>query len=592
MKKILKIIMLCLISMLLLVSCGNDETTSGTNKLSKTISDYEINSDDLNIIENMISSNDSKVRFSYDFQVGFDNEINLVNSSVSNSSILPKHVEMDFDEIMLSNVTIYFDKDIDIDSRIKFAKKVYEIIDIVNSRYELANSLEFYVTDKFNSCVIENKNFIKYDENMSLDDISIQILLGIFGENTNYGLIYAESKDVLKNIIYHEYTESKFSFDDAIKEIKKNDCILDLTYANFTREYASRVEISAAKVISISFSEYIIDKYGREEYLKFIEDSSEFSSEFDDKYNIYMNEFLITKHIDIQRDQPSSVIRVSKLGGDVFKVNIATEWFQYRFAYDYQKLWNDCGHNYRDISNYIYRVEKQNKDIRDYWQEKISPNYKYTKAYFVNSLGKNLGGYCDVKFRYIVICDSNALNHEYTHYLYRMDETLEELDTTSRALLEGRAIFSQIPSDINIYKELYNFFYKNGIPYPKYNNGNECKYKEIFDKYMKSIGKEKIDEDDFKNADIRYDYLELCSYCTLKNERMDRNSVYYTYGFGTVLTKYIIDNFGLDKYKKIYYNQSNIYELCDQKTIYDLEKDVMNYLDNKYEKFYDAYMNK
>ena len=588
MKKLcgVKILLLVLISLFVLSACSQTEKIKYDNKEA-----------DLASIENMDISDNYDEKINLEFLGGFSTNSGTTSYGRAWFKSGVNEIEMKFSILNLMKSNIYFDEDISIEDRKEISEDLASVLDYMADRYNNGEKIDLYISDKIESCVKNNKTFIKYSEDYELEEIVSQILLAIYGEYSNYGLIYGEAIDVLeKTGKVNDNQTDVVKIGDFKNNLQENPEYLDLIYPLFAEEYRDDedIDISVAKGLALDFSKYMKNELGQE-YLDFLDESSDFNIAFDEKFVEYMNAYLKANDVDLIMNIHDTAIRSCKTGNFMYRINISSEYVNYKFQDNFyfhfdagKYIVYKEGNTYAEVINYVHEQEQNLSKIISFWDEDIDESHKHTDVYFTN----------DMKFKYfgmnarspiidydnpnerksiVIIKSAKSFSHEMTHRLY--DEYLRcEL---GHALVEGRAILS----DVLIMTDNTEYFYdlyKLGVNYPSLFGRND-KFRESFDEYMKSLGQFPFDNKIFEDEEYIRNYMEICAYKSVNWEKIDRKSIIYTYNFGAILSAYIIDNYGLDSYKEVYKNSSSLSEFCDNKSIYSLEKDIYEYLHDKYD---------
>ena len=505
MKKIMNIKIVILIILVSLMACACKDKDYTDNKKKE-------NSDiDTSILDEM--KFDDKILFEYDFST----YIKACDTKyITNSIAYDWKKSIEFNQLKMSKMNIYFDNQISIDDTKIFIEEILSELTYISNNYCQDEKLNIYITDKIKSCLIEDIIFIEYADDIDTIDIIAQILLGIYGENSNYGLIYGEAVCVENKIRESSISRNLVLSEDCKAELADDEMYFNLSYPLFIREFSKSYKIDIAKEFAVKFVNYINVEYGEEIFLELLEKSSEYALTYENDYKNYMYEFLNFQNMNMILKDRKVAVRCSKYGLDIFPITISTEDINYRIS---KYLENK---DYREIYDYIILQDKCMKEIIEFWDEEIDEEILPVNVFLVKKLA-NFPAYYDHKE--IFIQRKEILSHELTHYFYRSQNT-------SLWLLEGRAEYSQ-------YKCISSY------------------------------------KDEFKLKDV-----ELILLNNLEKEIISNDI--YNYRLGLLMTKYIIDNYGLDKYKEIYYDESKFNEICGM-TISDLENKIYERLKNKYE---------
>lgn len=537
-------------------------------------------------INNMKSSNEVDDTFTYQFISDCDSSD--LSKGYAYTEIEPNLgiSKMNFDLLELKQSNIYFDMDIDVEKRKEYAKNICDILDYISKYYNDDEKINIYVTDKIESCVIDDNIYVKYVEDFSVDEITAQVLLGIYGKYSNYGLIYGETAQIMKTLnIQMDLLEMK-----KMKSIiSKSPEYLTMMYPLYAEEYRDDVNTYVAKSLAVDFVNYLKKNLSEDEFFNLLDESSDFSLDFDKKYIKYMNAYLLENNVDAEMKIDRTAVRSCSTGNRYFPINISSELANYKFKDEYpiNYPFEKYGNTYKQVIDYVHKQEDNLIKMTFFWDEIIKDEFKHANVYFTDNENFKLGG---VKTNspivdydksmsvnnMVVVKHSMSFAHEMTHYLY--DGYVYNSNTTT--FVEGRAVLSELLCSTSR-SSYINFYYQLNSSYPLGNMKNNL-YKSAFDKYMKSIGKYPFDADVFTDEKYILDYLELSTYIDMNWDNPDRCSLVYYYEFGAVLSQYIIDNYGLDVYKKVYNDSSKMYNLCDHHTIYNFEKEIYNYLYDKF----------
>lgn len=586
---------ICIAVICLLCACQSSDVTAYDNQASEVSKDETdvINPELLNMLNEVdFYSSNLKKKYPQGFGTAFYYEI-INPDKITNLDEIIKledrldkiYTEFVFQKVELPIVDMYFDENIAEESRRKFAEENYSTIEYMVDRYDLTDRLKIYITDSLNSAVIDGEIYIRYNENMKVEEVIENVLLGIYGETSNYGLIYGEIKDVENNL--PSYEDDSFVMDETtyIKALEANPEYADLLYPVFSIEFSEEVtDRNTVKKLAVDFSEYIKEEYGNEEYLALLEESSEFDISFDEKYVSYMNEFLDKNNIEVEISVPFTPIRSSKMIGDSFDIKISTEWVDYIFERGYVDETLVTQHTYPDIKKYILQSEEDAEKMRDYFAEKIDrESYVKPLACFSNDMVNS--GICFRQSNIIIVRHTFVFIHEFTHYLYPLEASYRDYYNENKLFSEGRAEYTKCMFDSA-------FSYICPTNFARficgYMSGKTDEFRKAFEKYRKSNRKSKkittYDGRIFRDVDMRFYYMELAVYFEYINYGWEDDSMFYKYIYGPVLTKYLIDNYGLEEYEAVYKDVDKFEDTYDM-TLTQMEEEIMIYLENKFGEF-------
>lgn len=572
MKKLGKIIFMFIMLLLVLCACdNNEEEKENKEKNANTFNDNEFVYQS-NITDSFYENFSFYDKFIYEDDL---DDFGTINGDSEMDNYVIKFEKTEYDDM-----NVYFDSDLKEEDRKSFIENCYPLLKYMKSKYEFEDIFEYYVENKFDSAISDEKIYIKYNSEFNSSEFIEETLLSIFGDTSNYGMIYNEIKEIEEALPYCEYIKPIINEDYYKKQIENNADYLDLTYPLFAEEFYSSVEIDTAKKLAVDFSSYVKSTYGDSEFYILLEDSSELDISFDKLYMKYMNEFLKQQKLDVEMSLIYTPIRYSKILGNTFQINMSSAWVDYRFEKGYVDIHEKMRHNYSDMKKYIQQVEKNSDKLRKYWDEEINEECKRLPCYFVNEFSNTAGGVTIYDDNIVLIKYAYAFLHEYTHFLYRANYAFENKSLDISFFLEGRAVMSDALLNKGCKNVLYEAFSRRG------DNNDKKNIDKMFEEYLKSIDRYTINENIFDDGDIHMAYLEITSYYTFKFTDEKGDLIFNNYRFAPVFTKYIIDNYGLEKYRKVYLNSSEFEETYDGKSIADMREEVIEYLNNKYDELF------
>lgn len=504
--------------------------------------------------------------------------------------------------IELSNAKMWFDKNLNLESRIKIVEESIDIINLISSIYDNDKKFEYYISDTVYNYNENDRIYIKYsDYNLDLCEITIRTLYSIFGDTSHYGLLYGEAIDLLKDAdkynsdlshidINYQGNSDEFDSNTVKSILEKNNEIMDLTLPIFSSDNYCIYNINYMKDFSVSFVEYLKENYGQEKFVEFLESSSRFSLEFDNQYTKYMNEWLKHKGINIKKNFETFPIRFKIYGDKYFPIAICTEWMQYCIEpgfYDFctqyytpnssQKYLDN---SYASVLSYIKLLEQKMSASRKLFCKNLtSEDSKNFITYFVNDTKliryDVMMSYCDYLVETICCCNYNTYIHEYVH-LITMSKDYKY--TFNYILVEGIATYGQILNSRLYQFTLESFYNKEWYIFTQELN-------EQFDTYLTSRGLGTL-KDNINNIDVLFEYYEFYCYNEYLNKKneMYNDQFYYHYKFGPVFCKYLIDNHGYDKYIQAMNVEKNFYRTYGM-SIEDKQNEFINYLSNKFDKY-------
>lgn len=543
---------------------------------------------DLSKIKDMQISNEFKDSIQHNFKKGFDdNGVRLGSRfELDKSFAYVDRVNTQFYLLELEKTNFYIDSSLNLDEINIFIADNIEYVNYIVDNYKKGEKINIYITDDFNSSVIDGKICIRFEEEYSSQDIISQILFGLYGEESNYGLVYAESMEILS--AFDEYDDIKLASslsEKLLKEIEEDSRYFNMLYPIYTSQYSKTYQIEYAKELAIAFSAYIKETYGEIEFINLLEESSAFDLNFDKKYAKYMNEFLIKQGSDVQMSESQNPIRSKKMGGNVFKICVESKNIAFLFDskdssknmngnYDVMMSYITSQINYVDriLSYFSYDKKKLDVVIPVYISDVSADIDKYV-------LCKNIGD------GIVVVKNKDYLDETYVFIVEAFATQEKQFDNLSIALFLGKNTISAVISEYYNSNDMYDL-YNESRGLVQNNDVYSC-YRNVFSRYMRKNGVKDMGESTFKDAEHRYDYLESNIYCDLINGfsklslEGEKTSI-STYSYGIVLTHYLLENYGAKQFEEIYINSEKLYDLEGLSNDEEVAKKLMDYLEDKY----------
>ncbi|QSX06647.1 hypothetical protein JYG23_04110 [Sedimentibacter sp. zth1] len=503
-------------------------------------------------------------------------------------------IEIKWEQINISKAEYWFDSDIDLKNRKLYILNTVNILTELNKRYNIDNTYELFISEKVISHNDNNKIYIKYNKcNFDSEDFIIQVLYNIFEDTSNYGLLYGEMVDIEKSLKIYNEQNLVYNQEYIKKQISNNPDMLDLTLPVFSETYYNSLDIDYIKSLSTEFVSFIKNNYSNGQFIELLELSSEYKLEYDDKFTEYMNEFLLYKKFNIIKEKDTFIYRYKIYNDNDFPICICTEWMKYCFDTTLKSLSPRSNPNnisgsivFSFIKKTIEHFDKNMSDVRNFWNCDITKeDCKDVITYFSNQeqieqFDISIGGYCDAVNDCIFIKDRAYFIHEYTHYI-----------TLYNKIREPDVIFKEGIAEVCSYKfESYNIDELNKFyMYDTHYNNKTLYIKESFNSYLKSIGITEYNKSVFENIDRRFDFIEIMYYKNLLDlgtEELCQDQAFYPYVYGCSFVKYLIDNYGIDKYMQVFddystYNFMEIYKI----NINKMHNRYIDYLANKYGDF-------
>lgn len=481
-----------------------------------------------------------------------------------------KKVYITWEAINKENITYWFDDVIADKKREEIIKNTEIIAKELQKRFSKEVELSYYISPKVYDVVIDGNIYIN-EENILTDltKICIQTIYALTDTKSHYGLIYGLSGIVLEELKLKDI--ELIENENLIEICNKHQTtgILDLTLPMFSKMYATDEQIEQAKEVAISLTKYIIDT--RKEYglLNLISLSSQMTNEFDKFYTEYCNEWIKRLGSEVQLEASLVPLRYSIYGDINYPVAISTQWMTYCFLNGYEEYFKilDFDNSYLKTKELINIFEKEMEKVREFLPIKYSvDNAKGLVCYFNHKLPTSRSsGYRKLECAYLA-----TFIHEYTHNVSL--EYRHEYSNTENFMVEGLAEYCTYK-----FSSYYNIATKNG--YNKNNNSKEeyvKNTKKIYDEYMKKNNLE-FNTFEFTEVLVIYD-LETLGVKAWENDQFSN------YNVAVLLTNYLIEQYGIDTYMKVFKDFASFYTYFKE-SYPNMQKKVLDTLFEKYKPY-------
>ena len=556
------LLLMCLLISLSLAACSMDRNVSDEEAIENMKADESFEfSDEYKFIDSFNYSND-KCGFYWKKQ---------------EYSIKYTYENINFDLLELSSANLFFDSDISLEDRKKFAKENLSLFEYLYGKDDFHDEINVYVTDKFDSAVIEDKVYINNKENLSYEDLLTQILLRKYGEYVNYGLVYGEAVYILQkpNTVEKNIEDAN----EYLHTLSENSSCVELLYPFFSSKYRTPYQIEEAKALATSISRYIIDEYGYEKFMELTISSAKYDSDFAEKFGTYIKEFSKKLDLTIIYNNNDFAIKCKKMAAGNFDLLLTTEYADFYFENHLNDdVLNVDMQNIDNALNYVREEYASFMNIKENMGISIDANDK-AKVYLTDDCFLKSGNLlCEDESAILLVYNPESkvdLSAWITEYFLK-----EEVYTGDflRELYAGKGYIVQlyaekIESDI-IY-ELFDYSIS-------FLGSSNYKYEKGFKNYIASALKKDVEANLFDDVKYRFDYLQLTSYCDLYKSKVKFTSSEQLDRFGILMSSFLIDNYGMQSYKEVYRNSDKIYEITGLNNKKDVEKKVEEYFDEKF----------
>ena len=492
--------------------------------------------------------------------------INLVSSSIPTENIavhIPEAGINDFvsyQAVYISNDSFdaYIDVNISEDESSQMIESISEIIDKLPSDHKLV----YRISDNFGSW-IDNDIITLNKTNFYLDNNYVNFtLLYLFGESSNYGLIYGYSQYLLDQ-------SSVINLSDLTSLTNNDDYVFDLTWPLFLSEYVTDEIGVMVRSISTNFVSYLINTEGEEVFQDLLTQSGTFNDQIDNSLASYLSEWLYSLGIVYQVSPMPIVIRYST-ASSYYPVIIETMWAKYYINKDFMNEQFDFDvvfTDYYELRSFINTLEYGMEQVREFTNNDLSIDlYGKIPIYYNSIYGSADLGYGALyrgseENSSIVARAAGATLHEYVHYATLGTKYKDTSALTNMYLLEGIAIYVSTQYD-DWWEKANQYEYENILP-------SMTSMNEFVMKYNTFLLENQIQFDVF-------DYMDFTQYTFIDTVTFPNFVSSASY------VKYLIDNYGIELFWQ-YYGEEETFDVLYGKSSAEMQEEWKQYLIDKFE---------
>ncbi len=273
-------------------------------------------------------------------------------------------------------VTYYFSSDLSKKQMSEYVEQTEKVIAEMETFGEVSDrEYKIYVSNvNYITAVEENTLYTTY-----LDFGKIEHIQGIaqliFGNETNYGLLYGYAASFAKEYGFDEVTGG---LSEALNLRETNPEYLDLNYACFMLHYVDKEDIESLKIIAANYYKYL-DEHGKTDVVKDYSDA---------KQREYFNEFLVANGVEAYDNSDIDGISVYS-GGNAVRLIWENQYSKFYLEKDFtpnrveecfeEDMLNSGYHNLRKIMvDYKRQAEWVVKELSTYGFEVYQGNVVFT----------------------------------------------------------------------------------------------------------------------------------------------------------------------------------------------------------------------
>ena len=524
----------------------------------------------------------------------------------------------DFDKYSLGGNDYYFEKD---SYELQEVRNLYEqILDIMeyladeNAEFERNNGLSIYISEKNYTYGKLNKIFLS-KSSLKSDDSLVVLIKAMYGEKINEGAARALARSIRKNVWHEEYMA-----ENSMEEVKefllsqeKNMGILDLSVASFEEIYYNSEEVKIANdLVAYIYDDYLA-KHEISELMDLIKYSNNMDLTFEKEYQVLIDEWLAENNIEVSYQAGELAVRIIKRyekDSDIYPYLVTSENLNIEISKNYnhviekKEFKEDVFDLYQSMNEYDFakyigvKFEKNAEFILAYFKPYIDVDVNVATVKLLDKYDDKAAGEYDSMLHEIYLYKNTySFAHEYTHYItmdYLYNESLkcwnegiaEYMSNYVLSKYEFSSIydsrFFEIENDKTFMNKIKPFINEK-TPFTD--------IKICADEIIGLFKKILLSED---TSSISSDFFELGTFLDVfyTDDLHDMKKVYFDDGDGSDLsyaisayfTKYLIENYGLDKFIEVYKKPDSFKRIYgeDFYSMYDKVKDnVKNHIFDK-----------
>ncbi len=456
----------------------------------------------------------------------------------------------DMELAAVDGVTYAFEKEILPENRIDCIEKTQSILKRIGFNKEIY--IYIYTESTYDSTYISEGAIYTHVQSWESHEYISYLLLGLFGEYSNYGAVYGYAE-----LIYRQINKSAADKNEFVWE-GEDFSALDLNILCFDKDFVSQKEIENVMKISSAFVSDYIDMHGIEKFHELLVNSG--TVEGADLFSRELSQFYSKNNIDYL---PSAVLYA--LGGHSYDY-IA----KCRYAVFYvENGWYDENSELNPLT-YESFLHQNYADVKKFFEINSEQMGKYQslfgfdeynndlKVYFSNSKRLSQYSFYQRQKHAIYLMNVDSLMHEYIHSV-----TVENNPSDSSWSVEGAARYFS-------YKYDYYGIAMLNADYNKPSSGKETLYVREY--------KEKIGRD----INMKTDFTEIENIAVYTRGYFDPNC---SYAAGSSFVAYMVSQLGEDEVIDMIFSEQGVEQSLYTKLVDDWTSYIKaNYGDySKYE---------
>lgn len=410
----------------------------------------------------------------------------------------------------INGVTYAFEPSILSEERnscVEITQRILEKID-----YKKDINIFVYSKETYSDTYIKDGNIYMCEQLWDSPQYISCILMGLFGEFCNYGLVYGYSNYLLSLLNNDKIEQMDFIWDE-----KTDPSLLDLNLLCFNSSFASQENIAKTQKIASAFVLYYIDVYGIDDFYDLLISSGDIEQSIEFREELTL--FYSLKGINYT---PTCILYT--WGGHSYDY-IARGEYAFFFV---GKNWRDELDNLNPLT-YDGFLHQNYQEVKAFFEINIRQMNQYQSlfgfdrynndlcVYFTNSKQFSQESYYQSQTHSIFLKHVDSLMHEYIHSI-----TLDQIQNKTNWNTEGVARY---------FSYRYDHY---GIPMLNvdYNQDSDSKELQYVREYKENIG---------RDIDMAIDYREIENIAVFSRDLFDPNKTYVS---GSSFVGFLVEQLG------------------------------------------------
>lgn len=397
--------------------------------------------------------------------------------------------------LKLNGVAYYFEQSITSEERDSCVETTQRVLEKIDRKTEI--NIYVYSSETYSDTYIKDGNIYICEQSWNSPQYISCILMGVFGEFCNYGLVYGYSNYLLSLLNNDKIGQTDFIWDE-----KTDTSLLDMNLLCFDSSFASQESIVNTQKIATAFVLHYIDEYGIGGFHDLLTSSGDIerSVEFREALALFYSLHGISY-------TPTSILYTC--GGHSYDYIARGE---YAFFY-IGKNWRDAMDDLNPLT-YDGFLHRNYREAKEFFEINTSQMGQYQSlfgfdsynndlcVYFTNNNQSTRNSYYQPQTHSIYLKNADSLMHEYIHSV-----TLDKVRRETNWNTEGVARYFSYRYD----------HYGIAMLNVDYNQDSDSKELLYVREYKENIG---------RDIDMAVDYREIENIAVFSRDLFDPNKTY------------------------------------------------------------------